>query len=437
MRGALACGMTLSSQAPRPGQGRRYMASRRRRTPAAAKILALLAVVLALGLWWTLSDEVTGPDVPARNAGEIRRDARDQPKPDAEPDAHVTSPATPPARIVSPPVVARQASESRTTDRPPPPPRLDRALDAVGVLNPAIASPLSDSVSTISPAEGSASLPDASTPTALGSDAPETPAASPTRVVPGLDLIAAGRLLEGRAAVSDWLLSDAGVRPANAAAAAEARAALDTVNARLVFSPDAVAGDSITETHRVQPGDTLGALGRRFKVPYALLEYVNGIEANRLRAGAPLKLVRGPVHARVAAGQHVIDLFVIGRDGRPIYLTHFAVGLGSTADGNPGTPAGLYRVGGDKVINPSWRNPRTGEYFAADHPDNPIGEYWIPLVGLEGDAAEATGIGIHGTNEPDSIGRDQSMGCVRLGDADIARVFAMLYPNASEVRIVP
>ena len=52
-----------------------------------------------------------------------------------------------------------------------------------------------------------------------------------------------------------------------------------------------------------------------------------------------------------------------------------------------------------------------------DDPENPLGEYWLGL----GDH-----IGIHGTNDPSTIGRAASRGCIHLGDSEIEEVFSLL-----------
>jgi lipoprotein-anchoring transpeptidase ErfK/SrfK len=67
---------------------------------------------------------------------------------------------------------------------------------------------------------------------------------------------------------------------------------------------------------------------------------------------------------------------------------------------------------------------------------NPIGERWIGLEGV-GDAAGYAGYGLHGTIEPSSIGREMSMGCVRMRDADIELVYELLGEQVSVVRIEP
>ncbi|GEP45772.1 murein L,D-transpeptidase [Brevifollis gellanilyticus] len=49
-------------------------------------------------------------------------------------------------------------------------------------------------------------------------------------------------------------------------------------------------------------------------------------------------------------------------------------------------------------------------------PNNPVGVVWIAL--------NKKGIGLHGTNSPDAIGRSASHGCVRLANWDVVRLAA-------------
>lgn len=156
---------------------------------------------------------------------------------------------------------------------------------------------------------------------------------------------------------------------------------------------------------------------------------------NRLSVGQKLKLVTGPFHAIVSKSAYRMDVY-LGPTDRPdewVYVRSFRVGLG---EGNS-TPLGEFVVRPkSKLINPHWVNPRTGEQFAADDPKNPIGEHWIGLDGL-GDAQHYAGYGIHGTIEPDSVGQQRSMGCVRLAADDIAFVYELLTESGSRIRIVP
>ena len=47
------------------------------------------------------------------------------------------------------------------------------------------------------------------------------------------------------------------------------------------------------------------------------------------------------------------------------------------------------------------------------------------------------GYGIHGTNDPASIGKAASLGCVRLSDPDIDFVYSLLYEKWSTVEVRP
>lgn len=53
-------------------------------------------------------------------------------------------------------------------------------------------------------------------------------------------------------------------------------------------------------------------------------------------------------------------------------------------------------------------------YMLAPGPRNPVGVMWIAL--------NKKGIGIHGTDDPDSIGRAVSHGCIRLANWDVVRL---------------
>jgi lipoprotein-anchoring transpeptidase ErfK/SrfK len=70
-------------------------------------------------------------------------------------------------------------------------------------------------------------------------------------------------------------------------------------------------------------------------------------------------------------------------------------------------------------------------------PKNPIGKYWLALEGADDRTRGLSGYGIHGTIEPDSIGKQASMGCVRLRDDDIALVYQLLVEGESLVTVTP
>ena len=64
-------------------------------------------------------------------------------------------------------------------------------------------------------------------------------------------------------------------------------------------------------------------------------------------------------------------------------------------------------------------------YLLPPGPRNRVGVMWIAL--------NKKGIGIHGTNEPDSIGRSASHGCIRLANWDIVRLATKIKSGDSVV----
>lgn len=60
-------------------------------------------------------------------------------------------------------------------------------------------------------------------------------------------------------------------------------------------------------------------------------------------------------------------------------------------------------------------------------PNNPVGVLWCGL--------SKPGIGMHGTSDPETIGRSRSAGCIRLANWDIVRIPGLLRPGCSvEIR---
>ncbi|MDP0492150.1 MAG: LysM peptidoglycan-binding domain-containing protein [Verrucomicrobiota bacterium JB023] len=79
------------------------------------------------------------------------------------------------------------------------------------------------------------------------------------------------------------------------------------------------------------------------------------------------------------------------------------------------TPQGVRSLG-TVVPGPVYERLKTGLDLLAG-PNSPVGIVWCPL----GD-----GYGIHGTSNPDSIGRSVSSGCIRLSNWDAVHLAAMI-----------
>ncbi len=224
------------------------------------------------------------------------------------------------------------------------------------------------------------------------------------------------------------------LRGANEHDRQRARDALSELNEQLVFSPNAVPGDPISFSYTVAKDEFLSTIVRKngLGVDWRAILDINRIpRPESIREGQTLKLIRGPFHAIVSKGDYRVDLYWGPADkaGEWLYIRSFTAGLGQ----DDSTPTGNFKVK-NRLENPAWTNPRTGERFGSDNPKNPIGEYWIGLEGV-GESAVHLGLGLHGTIAPESVGRQESMGCIRMLPEDIRVLFSLLREGESVVQI--
>jgi lipoprotein-anchoring transpeptidase ErfK/SrfK len=255
----------------------------------------------------------------------------------------------------------------------------------------------------------------------------------------GMQRLESGDIPVGRALLSELLFRE-GALPRHEAQAVRERLAF--LNENTVFrkkrNGEQIAKDPIVSLHKVQSGEYLSTIGNTYRIPYQLIERINNIDARRLQAGQGIQVIKGPVHAQIDKSDYRMDLFVEDPDGIRIYLKSYTVGLGEFDS----TPVGKWIVKpGSKVGpangGPSWVNPRTGERYDRNDPNIPIGEYWMALEGIDDNTRDRKGYGIHATNDPESIGRQESMGCIRMRDDDVDQVFYTLFEGSSIVEIVP
>ena len=84
------------------------------------------------------------------------------------------------------------------------------------------------------------------------------------------------------------------------------------------------------------------------------------------------------------------------------------------------TPAGRYTIQ-NKAINPAWHVPNSawagklaGKVIPGGDPTNPIKARWLGIF---------DGVGIHGTSDDASIGRNASHGCIRMHIPDVEELY--------------
>jgi LysM repeat protein len=197
-----------------------------------------------------------------------------------------------------------------------------------------------------------------------------------------------------------------------------------------LFSSIVLPGDTLCEMYTARSGDSLEAIGRRFKVPYETLMHINRIQDPRaLQAGQRIKVIHGPFHVKIYRSTFTLDLYV-----QDMFVRSFRVALG--APGND-TPTGLWRVQeSGKMVQPPWFDKRTNRNYVRTDPDYPLGARWIGLDGVDGAAKGRTGFAIHGTKDPDRIGTAVSQGCIRMHDEDVIALYDLMQPVSSKVEVV-
>lgn len=187
------------------------------------------------------------------------------------------------------------------------------------------------------------------------------------------------------------------------------------------------------QTDLVAPGDTLLDVSYRHRVGFELVERLNpGLDRWIPAPGSVVELPTRALPPRVEPEGLVINppemrLYDFRPAGGP-EVYHVAIG-----DGIDPTLVGRYRIG-DKRVDPSWRVPESIRREKPElpavvppGPDNPLGDRWMSIG--------TTSYGIHGTNNPWSIGRQATHGCVRLYADEMRRLFDRT-PSGTPIQIV-
>ena len=140
------------------------------------------------------------------------------------------------------------------------------------------------------------------------------------------------------------------------------------------------------------------------------------------RVGAPVRIIK-PKVTRAQLARRYPRLIVIQRGAFQLrFYRHLRLVRSYTiAVGQVGleTPAGLYHIQ-NKQVNPSWHVPNSSWAGAMagrvipPGPENPIKARWMGIV---------DGAGIHGTNEPGSLGSAASHGCIRMAIPDVEQLY--------------
>lgn len=189
---------------------------------------------------------------------------------------------------------------------------------------------------------------------------------------------------------------------------------LDEISLNLIFSSAIVPG--LSQEYVVQPQDTLTKISKQFNTTIELIKRGNGLASDNIRPGKKLKVWTAKFSVLVDKSQNTLTL----KCNDEIIRT-YNVATGA----NNSTPVGAFKIG-NKLVNPVWY--KEGAVVPAGSPENILGTRWLGFEDLPS-------YGIHGTTEPQSIGKQSTAGCVRMINAEVEELYSLL-PIGTEVTVV-
>lgn len=193
----------------------------------------------------------------------------------------------------------------------------------------------------------------------------------------------------------------------------KAQEGLESTNIRILFSPIITPG---SVSYEVQKGDTLAKIAKRFSSTQDMIVKANNLKNPQVvPLGRKLKVHNEKFSIVVDKSQNILTL----KSADKIVKTYrISTGV------NNCTPAGNFKIV-NKIIDPPWYT--AGNVIPADSPKNILGSRWLGL--------SEQGYGIHGTIEPQSIGKQVTSGCIRMRNLDVEELYQIV-PEGTEVVIV-
>ncbi len=166
--------------------------------------------------------------------------------------------------------------------------------------------------------------------------------------------------------------------------------------------------------HTVVEGETLSEIAKKYQTTIGLIKRSNALSNDTIYPGRKLKVVTGKFSIGIDKSENYLVLYL--NDKR---VKRYRVATGK----NSSTPVGQFKIV-NKLTDPTWYH--AGAIVPPDSPDNTLGTRWMGF--------DYEGYGIHGTTEPDSIGKQASAGCVRMRNTEVEELYAIV-PVGTQVSI--
>lgn len=234
-------------------------------------------------------------------------------------------------------------------------------------------------------------------------------------VVPAAPAVTAAESIPAAAAVPQNSAPAAARTPAPAAASSVPSAPVNPVPAGELQNYFKALNDANSSVYIVQAGDNLTKISKQQNVTVGLIMAANNMPNDRLKVGMKLRIPKEPLS--LVADKSTKTL-VLEAGGRPV--KSYRIGLGK----DNSTPVGQFKIV-NRLKNPTWYYE--GKVIPFGSPENPLGTRWLGF--------DLKSYGLHGTNEPNSIGKDESMGCIRMLNPDVEELFELV-PTGTPIRVV-
>ena len=201
----------------------------------------------------------------------------------------------------------------------------------------------------------------------------------------------------------------------------QAMGVLTEIN-RIIITTDFYTPDKIR--HNIVPGDLLAKMAKTYQTTTQNINRSNGreLDDSRIYVGKVFYIYPGFWNVKISKSKYKLVLY---DKGLPFMVYDIADGRQNR------TPLGKFKIK-TKQVEPAWTAP--GKNIPYGDPRNVLGSRWMGLV-EQVQNSQNIGYGIHGTNDPSSIGTSASNGCIRMNNSDVEELYDIL-PYGVDVQIV-
>ncbi|MFZ2656897.1 MAG: L,D-transpeptidase family protein [Victivallales bacterium] len=170
------------------------------------------------------------------------------------------------------------------------------------------------------------------------------------------------------------------------------------------------------ETYSIRKNDNLIKIATDFNTTIEAVMKSNGLNpANPvIQAGRTLKIFKGNWTLKISKKRFKLYLY----DGDNVFMV-YNIGIGKQGR----TPVGTFEID-VKKDKPVWY--KDGKQVPYGSKENILGTRWMSLRPVGGTSSNFKGYGIHGTWEPEAIGREASNGCIRMVNEEINDLYMIL-----------